>query len=247
MSQEPAADTTAASAAGRRPSAGRGTRIGADRHRRADRRQPGALLRRRPPDAVHVAGAHPGLRRAGRGRGRRARSSTVHIRNNDEVQPGQPLFDIDPQPYEIALQRARADYESVRSSVKASAAGVEAARASLQAAEGQPRHGREATPAGRNGCTQEDPGAISVRRLEIAQATREEARSKVRARRGRPAQGAGSGRRQRRRQRAAAQRARRGREGRTRPRAHPACSRRRAAWSPTCAPTSATSRSPARR
>ncbi|HEY6130466.1 MAG TPA: biotin/lipoyl-binding protein, partial [Halioglobus sp.] len=41
----------------------------------------------------------------------------VHIRNNDEVQPGQPLFDIDARPYEIALQSARADYESVRSSV----------------------------------------------------------------------------------------------------------------------------------
>ena len=32
----------------------------------------------------------------------------VHIRNNDEVQPGQPLFDIDPQPYRIALASARA-------------------------------------------------------------------------------------------------------------------------------------------
>ena len=42
----------------------------------------------------------------------------VHIRNNDEVQPGQPLFDIDPQPYRIALERARADLESVRSSVQ---------------------------------------------------------------------------------------------------------------------------------
>ena len=31
----------------------------------------------------------------------------VHIRNNDEVQPGQPLFDLDPQPYRIALARAR--------------------------------------------------------------------------------------------------------------------------------------------
>ena len=28
----------------------------------------------------------------------------VHVRNNDEVQPGQPLFDIDPEPYRIALQ-----------------------------------------------------------------------------------------------------------------------------------------------
>ena len=33
----------------------------------------------------------------------------VHIGNDQEVQLGQPLFDVDPEPYQIALQRARAD------------------------------------------------------------------------------------------------------------------------------------------
>jgi multidrug resistance efflux pump len=37
----------------------------------------------------------------------------VYVRNNDDVQRGQPLFDIDPSQYQIALQRSRADYESV--------------------------------------------------------------------------------------------------------------------------------------
>ncbi len=69
--------------------------------------------------------------------------SKVYIRNNDEVQPGQPLFDIDPKPYEIALQRARADYASVRSSVKASVAGVDAARAALAAAQAHRADGRK--------------------------------------------------------------------------------------------------------
>ena len=64
--------------------------------------------------------------------------SKVYIRNNDEVQPGQPLFDIDPKPYQIALQRARADYASMRSSVNASVAGVEAARASAGGRAGAP-------------------------------------------------------------------------------------------------------------
>ena len=59
----------------------------------------------------------------------------VHVKNNDDVQLGQPLFDIDPSQYQIALQRSRADYESVRHSVNASVATVEAARASLQAAQ----------------------------------------------------------------------------------------------------------------
>src|SRR3954467_965083 len=37
----------------------------------------------------------------------------VYVKNNDEVQAGQQLFDIDPSPYRIALQRSRSDYESV--------------------------------------------------------------------------------------------------------------------------------------
>ena len=103
----------------------------------------------------------------------------VHIRNNDEVQPGQPVFDIDPQPYRIALASSRAGLESVRSSVKGSVAGVEAARASLAVSEaGRDMAERDASR--QEKLHEEDPGAISVRRLEIAQSTRDEARSKVR-------------------------------------------------------------------
>ncbi|HXW09528.1 MAG TPA: HlyD family secretion protein, partial [Steroidobacteraceae bacterium] len=103
----------------------------------------------------------------------------VHIRNDDRVRPGQPLFEVDPDQYEIAAQRARSDYESVRRSVNASAAGVDAARASLRAAEAG-RDMAEKDAARQERLYAEDPGAISVRRLEIAQSTREEARSKAR-------------------------------------------------------------------
>ena len=102
----------------------------------------------------------------------------VHIHNDDSVEPGQKLFDVDPEQYEIALQRARSDYESVRRSVSASAAGVEAARASLQTAQTSFRMAEKDADR-QERLHQEDPGAISVRRLEIAQSTREEARSKV--------------------------------------------------------------------
>jgi multidrug resistance efflux pump len=102
----------------------------------------------------------------------------VHIHNNDEVQPGQLLFDVDPQPYRIGLARARADLESVRSSVKGSVAGVEAAQASLAVSEAS-RNMAERDASRLEKLYEEDPGAISVRRLEIAQATRDEARSKV--------------------------------------------------------------------
>ena len=100
----------------------------------------------------------------------------VHVRNNDDVQRGQPLFDIDPSQYRIALERSRADYESVRRSVNASVATVEAARASLQAAQAnRDKADKDATR--QEALYAEDRGAISVRRLEIAQATRIEAHS----------------------------------------------------------------------
>ena len=104
----------------------------------------------------------------------------VHVKNNDDVQRGQPLFDIDPSQYQIALQRSRSDYESVRRSVNASVAAVEAAEAALQAAEANHvKAEQDATRQER--LYAEDPGAISVRRLEIAQATRVEARSQEKA------------------------------------------------------------------
>lgn len=105
---------------------------------------------------------------------------SVHVKNNDDVQRGQPLFDIDPSQYRIALQRARSDYESVRRSVNAARAAVEAARASLQAA--QANHVKAEKDATRQEkLYAEDPGAISVRRLESAQATRVRARSQEKA------------------------------------------------------------------
>ena len=104
----------------------------------------------------------------------------VHVRNNDEVQPRQPLFDIDPEPYAIALARSRSDLESVRNSVAASAAAVEAARAMLAAAEAN-RVRAEKDADRHEALYAEDPGAISLRRLELTQATRVEARSRAKA------------------------------------------------------------------
>jgi multidrug resistance efflux pump len=102
----------------------------------------------------------------------------VYIKNNDEVQPGQPLFDIDAAQYAIALQRSRADYDAVGRSVNASTAAVDASRAALLVAEAN-RQIAEKDAGRQERLHAEDPGAISIRRLEIAQSTREEARAKV--------------------------------------------------------------------
>lgn len=100
----------------------------------------------------------------------------VHVKNNDEVQPGQPLFDIDPVQYRIALQRSRSDYESVRLSVNASTAAVAAAKAALQAAVAS-RVFAQQDATRLEQIFAEDPGALSVRRVQSAQANRVTAQS----------------------------------------------------------------------
>ncbi len=104
----------------------------------------------------------------------------VYVKNNDEVERGQPLLDIDPTQYKIALQRSRSDYESVRLSVNASTAAVEAAKASLQAAVANDVFAQQDATRLEQ-IHKEDPGALSVRRVESAQANRIKARSQVEA------------------------------------------------------------------
>ena len=95
----------------------------------------------------------------------------VYVKNNDVVQRGQPLFDIDPTQYKITLQRSRSDYESVRLSVNASNASVAAAQASLRAAVANRIYAQQDATRFEQ-IYKEDPGAVSVRRVQSAQASR---------------------------------------------------------------------------
>ena len=104
----------------------------------------------------------------------------VHVRNNDEVQRGQPLFDIDPTQYRITLQRSRSDYESIRLSVNASTAAVAAARASLKAAVANRVYAQQDATRMEQIYAQ-DPGAVSLRRVQSAQANRTKAESQEKA------------------------------------------------------------------
>jgi multidrug resistance efflux pump len=102
----------------------------------------------------------------------------VWIKNNQEVQQGQPLFEIDRSQYEIALKRAQSDLQNVRSQVDAGSAGIESARANLRVAQANKLKAEQ--DAGRlERLYREDPGTVSVRRLEIARASLEEARARV--------------------------------------------------------------------
>jgi multidrug resistance efflux pump len=104
----------------------------------------------------------------------------VHVKNNDEVQRGQPLLTIDPTQYKIALQRSRSDYEAIRLSVGASTASVESAKAAVQAAIANNVFAQQDATRLEQ-IYKEDPGAISLRRVESAQSNRIKARSQVEA------------------------------------------------------------------
>lgn len=104
----------------------------------------------------------------------------VYVRDNQKVSPGDKLFELDPEPYDIALAKARSDYETVLSSVKANNETIAAAKAGLQAATAAYQNAAKDAER-QERLYREDPGTISVRRLEVAQATRETARSQMAA------------------------------------------------------------------
>ncbi len=104
--------------------------------------------------------------------------TSVSVKNNQQVTEGQVLFEIDRAQYEIALRRAQSDLENTIRQISAGDAGVESARANLQAALANlTRTEQDANRQER--LYQEDPGAISVRRLETARASLQQARAKV--------------------------------------------------------------------
>ena len=106
--------------------------------------------------------------------------TSVHVRKIQIVNAGDPLFEIDRSSYEIVLKRASSDLENTRKQVSAGAAGVETARANLRAAQAnEERAEKDATRQER--LYSEDEGTISLRRLEMARASYEQAKAKVTA------------------------------------------------------------------
>jgi multidrug resistance efflux pump len=104
----------------------------------------------------------------------------VWVKNNQTVDQDQQLFQIDRSQYEIALKRAQSDLENTRTQVDAGGAGVETARANLRAAlANEEKTAKDAKRQQR--MYKEDPGTISVRRLEVSQATWEQAKANVAA------------------------------------------------------------------
>ncbi len=104
----------------------------------------------------------------------------VLVRNNQEVKAGDLLFEVDAEPYRIAVERSRADLETTRRQVGASTAGIDSAQASLRAAMANEVKARQDSDRLER-LYREDQGTVSVRRLEVARATYEQAISQVTA------------------------------------------------------------------
>ncbi|MHA7815803.1 MAG: HlyD family secretion protein [Pseudohaliea sp.] len=106
--------------------------------------------------------------------------TAVLVGNNERVKEGQPLFRIDDSQYVIATESARADLANVRQQVRAGEAAVATARANLRAAEANREKAEKDTRRLRR-LREDDPGTVSLRRLEISEASLEAARARVAA------------------------------------------------------------------
>jgi multidrug resistance efflux pump len=104
----------------------------------------------------------------------------VFVSNNQRVDAGQTLFQIDIERYELAVETAQASLELARQARDAAAANVDAARAQLDSALANEKRNRLDTDRIRS-IRQQDPGAMSERRLESAEASLASAQSRVAA------------------------------------------------------------------
>ncbi len=96
--------------------------------------------------------------------------TAVLVGNNQAVKQGQELFQIDIERYRLAVQTAEANLEAARQAVGAAKANVQAAEASIDAARASVLRARQDAMRMRN-IREQDPGAISQRRIESAEAS----------------------------------------------------------------------------
>lgn len=102
----------------------------------------------------------------------------VAVTNNEFVEAGDLLFQVDRERFKLAVTKAEANLQSARQATGASTAGVDAAEAQVEAARASlVRAELDAVRLGR--IIDEDPGAISIRRLESAEATLAVTRSQL--------------------------------------------------------------------
>lgn len=106
------------------------------------------------------------------------RVTRVYVGNNQWVNEGDPLFEVDIENYRLAVDTAEANYQAARQAVGAAEAAVEAANAGVAAAvanldKAQKDYDRT------KAIHDQDSGAISMRRVELEEASLAIARSQL--------------------------------------------------------------------
>jgi len=105
---------------------------------------------------------------------------SVNVSNNQQVEEGDVLLQLDESRYVLAVNKAKADLEQAEQQFGASTAGVESAAASIKAAEAELVRAQKDFDRQRR-IRAEDPGAISQRRLDMSESTLAAAESRVSA------------------------------------------------------------------
>jgi multidrug resistance efflux pump len=105
---------------------------------------------------------------------------SVDVVNNQQVEAGQLLFQIDAGAYELAVDAANASLKNVIQSVEAGKSNVDAAEATVRSASAAVVRAEQDAMRMRR-IQEEDPGAISQRRIESAEAGLEAARGQLAA------------------------------------------------------------------
>jgi multidrug resistance efflux pump len=102
----------------------------------------------------------------------------VFVGNNQPVKAGQELFQIDIERYRLAVQTAEAALEQARQAQGAAQANVDSARASVESAVANEKRARQDFERQRT-IREQDPGALSERRLQSAEASLASAQARV--------------------------------------------------------------------
>jgi len=105
---------------------------------------------------------------------------SVEVQNNDQVTAGQVLIRIDPTDYELAVANAEAALQVTQQSIDAGVAGVEAAEANVEATRANLWRSEQDAVRMRR-IRDEDPGAISQRRIDQAEASFAAAKARLAA------------------------------------------------------------------
>jgi len=105
---------------------------------------------------------------------------SVDINNNQLVEAGQRLFAIDPGSYEIAVQSAQAVLQTTQQSIDAGVANIEAAKANVDSSKANVWKTEQDTKRMRR-IREDDPGAISERRIQSSEASLQTAQARLAA------------------------------------------------------------------